>query len=91
MVGAVPAKVTSISPEPFARAVRELAAMRWRPGFSTDEIGSPQRIAPHSVAIAGELAGDDEPLASGRLILLYDPAGNETTRDPVPWLALSPT
>lgn len=78
MVGSVPAKVTTIAPEPFARAVRELAAMRWRPGFTTDEIGSPQRIAPYSIAIAGELAGDDEPLATGRLILLHDPAGNDS-------------
>lgn len=50
--------------------------MRWRPELSIDEIGSPQRIAPHSLAIAGEL-GDEEPMSSGRLILLHDPAGNE--------------
>lgn len=51
--------------------------MKWRSGFSTDEIGSPQRIAPHSIAISAELMGDEDPLASGRLILLYDPAGND--------------
>lgn len=74
----MPAKVTSLAPEPFARALNELAEMRWRRGFTTDEIGSPQRIAPHSVAIAAELAGDnDDPLATGRLILLHDPAGND--------------
>jgi hypothetical protein len=52
--------------------------MRWRRGLSIDEIGSPQRIAPFSLAIAGEL-GDagDQPLSSGRLILLHDPAGND--------------
>lgn len=50
--------------------------MAWRPGFGIDEIGSPQRIAPHSVAIAGELSYDDTPLATGRLILLHDPSGN---------------
>ena len=74
----MPANVTPAPPEPFARALRELDAMTWRRGFSTDEIGSPQRIAPHSVAIEGELAGPDEPLASGRLILLHDPAGNDS-------------
>ena len=52
--------------------------MTWRRGFSTDEIGSPQRIAPHSVAIEAELAAADEPLAAGRLILLHDPAGNDS-------------
>lgn len=75
----MPAKVTSLTPEPFTRALNELSAMRWRQGLDVDEIGSPQRIAPHSVAVAAELAGDDEdPLATGRLILLHDPAGNES-------------
>lgn len=75
----MPAKVTSLTPEPFTRALNELSAMRWRQGLDVDEIGSPQRIAPYSVAIAAELGGDDEdPLATGRLILLHDPAGNES-------------
>lgn len=51
--------------------------MNWRSGITADEIGSPQRIAPYSVAIAAELLDDDEPLATGRLILLHDPAGND--------------
>lgn len=71
------ANVTNLAPEPFARALRELGEMRWRKGISADEIGSPQRIAPHSVAIAAELLADDEALATGRLILLHDPAGND--------------
>lgn len=38
---------------------------------------APQRIAPHSFAISGDvLVGDDE-LATGRFILLHDPAGND--------------
>lgn len=65
-----------MTPDSFARVLDELRAMGWRPGFSTDEIGSPQRIAPHSVAIVGELTEDDAPLATGRLILLHDPTGN---------------
>ncbi|WP_245243911.1 DUF3000 domain-containing protein [Tessaracoccus sp. MC1865] len=73
----MPANVTSITPEPFSRALRELTAMNWRSGITADEIGSPQRIAPYSVAIAAELLDDDEPLATGRLILLHDPAGND--------------
>ena len=73
----MPAKVTSLTPEPFARALEELADMRWRTGISADEIGSPQRIAPYAVAISAEFMLDDESLATGRLILLHDPAGNE--------------
>lgn len=74
----MPAKVSSLAPEPFLRALRELEAMAWRAGLTTEEIGSPQRIAPHAVAISAELSGDDEPLATGRLILLHDPAGNSS-------------
>lgn len=64
-------------PPGFQRALGEIESMRWRANFTTAEIGSPQRIAPHSVAIEGELLGDDGPLATGRLILLHDPPGNE--------------
>lgn len=71
------AKVTSLIPEDFSRALTELKAMRWRGDLKIDEIGSPQRIAPHSVALAGELTDLDEALATGRLILLHDPLGNE--------------
>lgn len=74
----MPANVTPLPPEPFARALRELDAMTWRRGFRTNEIGSPQRIAPHSVAIEAELGDEDDPLATGRLILLHDPAGNDS-------------
>ena len=38
---------------------------------------APQRIAPHAFAISGDvLVGEDE-LATGRFILLHDPAGND--------------
>lgn len=51
--------------------------MQWRPGLAVEEIGSPQRIAPHSIALSAELCQDDDVLANGRLILLHDPAGND--------------
>lgn len=51
--------------------------MDWRADFVAEEIGSPQRIAPFSVAIEGELGPRDNPVSSGRLILLHDPSGNE--------------
>lgn len=74
----MPAKVTSFTPEVFTRALRELEAMPWRRGLTIKEIGSPQRIAPHAVAISAELEGEDESPATGRLILLHDPAGNSS-------------
>ena len=73
----MPANLTRPTPAAFAAAVEQLAAMPWRHGLSIDEIGSPQRIAPFSVAISGELTDAvDEPVSNGRLILLHDPAGN---------------
>lgn len=73
----MPGIVTSLPPEPFARALAELEAMHWLPRLKVDKIGSPQRIAPYSVAISAELMGEIDSLSSGRLILLHDPTGNE--------------
>ena len=50
-----------------------------RPEFSLEEVPSPQRLAPHSIALAVEvLDGDDEELAVGRFIVLHDPDGQDT-------------
>ncbi|HMQ66598.1 MAG TPA: DUF3000 domain-containing protein [Arachnia sp.] len=73
----MPANLTRPTPAAFTAAVDQLGAMAWRRGLSIDEIGSPQRIAPFSIAISGELADAvGEPVSNGRLILLHDPAGN---------------
>lgn len=63
----------------FQRALAELDAMSWRSGVAIEEIGSPQRIAPHSIAISAEFTDPttDQILATGRLILLHDPVGND--------------
>lgn len=69
--------LTRLAPEAFHRALEEFRSMRWRRDLRIDEIGSPQRIAPHSLAIAGEFGPADALLSTGRLILLHDPRGNE--------------
>jgi len=38
---------------------------------------APQRIAPHAFAMSGDVIVDDDELATGRFILLHDPAGND--------------
>ncbi|MDO5736327.1 MAG: DUF3000 domain-containing protein [Propionibacteriaceae bacterium] len=68
----------NIAPLEFSRALSELHAMQWRPGLVVEEIGSPQRIAPHSIALSAEFFQDDDALGNGRLILLHDPAGNDS-------------
>ena len=72
------ATTPNIVPREFSRALVELRAMPWRAGMVVEEMGSPQRIAPHSMALAAELCRDDDVLSNGRLILLHDPAGNES-------------
>ncbi|MAU82836.1 DUF3000 domain-containing protein [Gordonia sp. Z-3] len=73
-------------PADFRAAVSSLHAARIRPEIEVGPIRPPQRLAPYSYAVGAEVrsAGDadDVPVDStgssfGRLILLYDPAGQE--------------
>lgn len=41
------------------------------------ETPAPQRLAPHAVAMLGEVLDGEEELASGRFVLLHDPDGQE--------------
>jgi len=65
------------TPAQFTAAVEQVRHAALRPEVVVDEMPAPQRIAPYSFAISGDvLVGDDE-LATGRFILLHDPAGND--------------
>lgn len=47
--------------------------------FTLEEVPSPQRLAPNSIALAVEAVdSDDEELAVGRFIVLHDPEGQDT-------------
>ena len=52
-----------------------------RPEVRLTEVPAPQRIAPFAVALTAEVLGshEDDELASGRFVLLHDPAA------PEPW------
>jgi hypothetical protein len=65
-------------PQTFRDAVAQLRAARLRPEVTCEEMPAPQRIAPFSSALSADVtvAGDD--VGTGRLVLLHDPAGNET-------------
>jgi hypothetical protein len=65
----------------FARALADLRAARLRPEVRLTEVPAPQRIAPYAVALTAEVMGaeEDDELASGRFVLLHDPAA------PEPW------
>jgi hypothetical protein len=75
----------SEAPEEFRRAVAGLKAARLRPEIVLQEAPAPQRLAPWAVALtadvlatAGPDDGTSEDLATGRFVVLHDPAGHET-------------
>ncbi|MGB5952233.1 MAG: DUF3000 domain-containing protein [Ornithinimicrobium sp.] len=67
----------------FAEALNALRAAPLRPELVIEEVPAPTRLAPHAVAVAGEVIPSqdpaEEPIGVGRFVLLFDPAG------PEPW------
>jgi hypothetical protein len=61
----------------FDDAVAAIRAVRLRPELQWEEAPAPTRIAPHTVAITADVVVGDDELATGRLVLLHDPAGHE--------------
>jgi hypothetical protein len=68
---------TSAAPEAFTRAVAGLRATAPREEILLEEIAAPQRLAPFGFALSATVLRDGDEVASGRLILLHDPAGHE--------------
>lgn len=69
-----------IPPAVFTEAVESLRAVRTRPEVHLDETPAPKRLAPHAYAMTADVfldESDDDAVATGRLVLLYDPAGQE--------------
>ncbi|WP_065973552.1 DUF3000 domain-containing protein [Williamsia herbipolensis] len=73
-------------PVDFRSAVDSMHAARIRPDIEVGSIRPPQRLAPYSHAIGaevtqpepdGEIPTDSDGSAFGRLILLYDPDGQD--------------
>ncbi len=62
----------------FYASVVHMTSAPIRPEVSWQEIPAPPKLAPHTHAVSGEVTFHHEQVASGRLILLYDPAGQET-------------
>jgi len=68
---------TSAAPEAFTRAVAGLRAAAPREEILLEEITAPQRLAPYGFALSATVLREGEEVASGRLILLHDPAGHD--------------
>lgn len=68
------------APEEFVRALAALRSVTPRAEVVLDETPAPQRLAPHAVALTADVVSPTDPdteLGTGRLVLLYDPAGHE--------------
>lgn len=67
----------------FTRAISGLREVGVRAELLLEEVPAPTRLAPHAVALSGEVVPshleDDEAIATGRFVLLHDPA------EPEPW------
>jgi Protein of unknown function (DUF3000) len=64
----------------FARTVRSMHTARLRAEVVFTEAPAPQRVAPYAAAFTADVADKtaaQHSLATGRLILLHDPAGHE--------------
>ncbi len=64
----------------FAAAAGAFAAGRdaqRQPGFVFEDVAAPKRLAPYAAAIAATVHRDGAEVAWGRLVLLYDPDGQQ--------------
>jgi hypothetical protein len=71
------------APEPFRVALASLTAAvgeAGRPGLVLHEVPAPRKLAPYSAAVAGEVTRDGDEVASGRFVVLHDPAGQDGWR-----------
>ena len=72
-----PGNAAAAGPAEFRAAVESMRRASLRPEVFCEEMPAPQRIAPWSSALSGDVTVDEEDLGTGRLILLHDPAGND--------------
>ena len=71
------------APEPFRVALASLTAAvgeAGRPGLVLHEVPAPRKLAPYSAAVAAEVTRDGDEVASGRFVVLHDPAGQDGWR-----------
>ena len=64
----------------FDHAVESLHAAQFRPEIHLEETPAPKRLAAHAYALSADVfvdEADEDPTATGRLVLLYEPAGQE--------------
>lgn len=73
----MPARGERETPAAFTEALASLKGLRPRSEVVVTETPAPTRLAPYAVALSAEITVGDDDLATGRLVLLHDPAGQE--------------
>jgi hypothetical protein len=73
-----PGEGVAASPPEFQEAVREMGEARMRPEVLCEPMPAPQRIAPYAAALSADVTVDGTDVSTGRIILLHDPAGNDS-------------
>jgi hypothetical protein len=68
---------STVIPASFTRAVDDLRAVTPRSEIVLEEVPAPQRLAPFSYALSGTVLRQGDEVATGRLVLLHDPAGHD--------------
>lgn len=66
-----------VPPPAFTNAVAAMQDVVLRPEVTWEEAPAPHRVAPYSAALTADVVVDEVDLATGRLVLLHDPAGHE--------------
>lgn len=61
----------------FREVIDAMTGARTRPELEWEEIPAPLRMAPHAFACNGSIMLHDSELASGRLVVLFNPEGDE--------------
>jgi hypothetical protein len=64
-------------PAIFVQALSGLRSVRPRPEIALAEMSPPQKLAPYAYALTASVGRDRDEAATGRLILLHNPAGHE--------------
>lgn len=67
----------TVAPTAFTRAVEALRSVEPRSEIELEEVPAPQRLAPFAHALSGTVLRHGDEVATGRLVLLHDPAGHE--------------
>jgi hypothetical protein len=72
--------VMGLETDEFFKFVDLARQFRTRSEIELLEVPAPQRLAPHALALSADVAeiGSDEDIATGRFVLLHDPAGQES-------------